>query len=201
VKAAAALGVALLAGCVLLQPDAGETQQVREIVGGAVSAARATPAEQRRQLVHAQAMYAAVPDDANRVRLAALLATLPPPWRDEVRAASLLEPLAARRSDTPMAQLAGMLAASVAERQRLARALRAAEARAQAAESRMAAAETSAAAAESSAAAAEARAAAAERREEAAAERAGTLQRQVEALKAIERGILEREERRRKQQR
>jgi hypothetical protein len=56
-------------------------------------------------------------------------------------------------------------------------------------------------AAESRAAAAESRAAAAERREEAAAERAGTLQSQVEALKAIERGILEREERRRKQQR
>ncbi|MEX2240381.1 MAG: hypothetical protein WD775_06775 [Burkholderiales bacterium] len=186
-KAAAALCAALLAGCALLRPDAGEALQVREIVGGAVNAARATPAEQRRQLVHAQQMYAAVPGDANRVRLAALLATLPPPWRDDARAASLLEPLAARRLETPVAQLAGMLAASVAERQRLARELRAAEARVEPAESR--------------AAAAELRAAAAERREEAAAERAGTLQRQVEALKAIERGILEREERRRKQQR
>jgi hypothetical protein len=180
VKAAAALCAALLAGCALLRPDAGEALQVREIVGGAVSAARATPAEQRRQLVHAQQMYAAVPDDANRVRLAALLATLPPPWRDEGRAASLLEPLAARRPDTPMVQLAGMLAASVAERQRLVRELRAAEARVEAAESRVAAAQ---------------------RREEAAVERAGMLQRQVDALKEIERGILEREERRRKQQR
>jgi len=186
-KAAAALCTALLAGCALLRPDAGEALQVREIVGGAVNAARAAPAEQRQQLVHAQQMYAAVPDDANRVRLAALLATLPPPWRDDARAASLLEPLAARRPETPVVQLAGMLAASVAERQRLTRELRAAEARVEPAESR--------------AAAAESRAAAAERREEAAAERAGTLQRQVEALKAIERGILEREERRRKQQR
>jgi hypothetical protein len=167
-KAAAVLSAILLSGCALLRPDAGETLQVREVVGAAASAARATPVEQRRQLTHAQQMYAAVPDDANRVRLAALLATLPPPWRDEARAASLLEPLAARRSDTPLAQLAGMLAASLAERQRLARELRVVEARTEAAESR--------------AAAAEARVAAAERREEAAAERAGVLQRQVDAL-------------------
>lgn len=172
-KLAAAACAALLSGCALLRPDAGEALQVREIVGGAVSAARATPAEQRRQLAHAQQMYATAPDDANRVRLAALLATLPSPWRDEARAASLLEPLAARGPGTPMAQLAGMLAANVAERQRLARELRAAEARVEAAESRVAA----------------------------AVERAGVLQRQVDALKEIERGILEREERRRKQQR
>jgi len=49
--------------------------------------------------------------------------------------------------------------------------------------------------------ASELRVEAALRREEAAAERANTLQRQVDALKAIERGILEREDRRRKQQR
>ncbi len=179
-KAAAVLAATLLAGCALLRPDAGEALQVREIVGGAVSAARATPAEQRRQLVHVQQLFAAVPDDANRVRLAVLHATLPPPWRDDARAASLLEPLAARRQETPVAQLAGMLAASVAERQRLARELHATQTRVEAAEARVAAAE---------------------RREEAAAERAGTLQRQVDALKAIERGILEREEKRRKQQR
>lgn len=179
-RVAAAVCAVLLAGCALLRPDAGEALRVREIVGDAVSAARAMPAEQRRQLVHAQQMFAAVPDDANRVRLAALLATLPPPWRDDARAASLLEPLAARRQETPVAQLAGMLASSVAERQRLARELHAAQARV----------ETT-----------EARAAAAEQREQAAAERAATLQRQVDALKAIERGILEREEKRRKQQR
>lgn len=179
--------VALLSGCALLQPEAGEPRQVREIVAGTVSAVRASPEEQRRQLAQAQQRYAAVPDDANRVRLAALLATLPPPWRDDARAASLLEPLALHRPDTPMVQLAGMLAASVAERRRLARELRAAEMRVEAAERR---AET-----------AEQRIEAALRREEAAAERAGTLQRQVDALKAIERGILEREERRRKQQR
>jgi len=193
-RVAALLCAALLAGCALLRPDAREVVQVREIVGAAVSAAHAPAAEQRRQLVHAEQTYAAVPDEVNRVRLAALLATLPAPWRDEARAASLLEPLATRRADTPVAQLAGMLAANVAERQRLARELRAAEARTSAAESR-------AAAAESRVAVAESRVAAAERREEAAAARAGVLQQQVDALKAIERGILEREDRRRKQQR
>ena len=161
-RPAAAMCAALLSGCALLQPDAGEALQVRDIVGAAVSGARATPEEQRRQLAHAQQMFAAVPDDSNRVRLAALLATLPPPWRDEARAASLLEPLAVRRPETPLAQLAGLLAAGAAERQKLTRDLRAAE-----------------------------------KREEGAEERAATLQKQVEALKSIERGILEREERRR----
>ncbi|MDH3320303.1 MAG: hypothetical protein OEO84_11535 [Betaproteobacteria bacterium] len=179
-KAAAAIFGALLAGCALLRPDAGEALQVRDILGGAVSAVRATPEEQRRRLVHAQQMYAAAPDDMNRLRLAAMLVTLPPPWRDDGRAASLLEPLATRRTDSPVAELASMLAASVAERQRLARELRAAMSRAEAAESQSEAAK---------------------RREEVAAERAGTLQRQLDALKAIERSILEREERHRNQRR
>lgn len=158
----AAVCAVLLSACAALRPDAGEAMQVRDIIGAAVSGARATPEEQRRQVAHAQQMFSAVPDDANRMRLAALLATLPAPWRDEVRAAALLEPLAARRPETPLTQLAGILAAGTAERQRLARDLRAAE-----------------------------------RREEAAEERAATLHQQVEALKSIERGILEREERRR----
>lgn len=161
-RAAAVLCAVLLSGCALLRPDAGEAMQIREIVGAAASGARATPEEQRRQLAHAQQMYAAVPDDANRLRLAALLSALPSPWRDDARVMTLLEPLASRRPDTPLTQLAGMLAANAAERQRLARDLRAAE-----------------------------------RREEAAEERAATLRQQLEALKSIERGILEREEKRR----
>lgn len=161
-RPATVLCVALLSGCALLQPDAGEALQVRDIVAAAASGARAAPEEQRRLLTHAQQMFAAVPDDGNRVRLAALLATLPAPLRDDARAVALLEPLAARRPETPLVQLAGVLAAGAAERQKLARDLRAAE-----------------------------------KREEAAEERATTLRQQVEALKSIERGILEREERRR----
>lgn len=152
----------LSAGCALLQPGAVESVQVSEIVGAAVAAARAAPEEQRRQLNHAQQMFAALQDDVSRARLAALLALLPAPLRDEARAVALLEPLAARKPETPLVQFAGLLALGTAERQKITRDLRAAE-----------------------------------RREEAAEERATTLRQQVEALKSIERGILEREERRR----
>jgi len=162
-RPAAGLLVFLLAGCAVLQPGAGESLQVSEIVSAAVSAARAAPEEQRQQLLHAQKMFAAVQDDVNRARLAALLATLPAPLRDEARAAALLEPLAAHRPETPLVQFAGLLAAGTAERQKLTRDLRATE-----------------------------------KRVEAAEERANTLRQQVDALKSIERGILEREERRRK---
>jgi hypothetical protein len=161
-RLAAGLIILLLAGCAVLRPGTGESVQVSEVVGAAVAASRAAPEEQRRQLNHAQQMFAAVQDDVNRVRLAALLATLPAPLRDDARAAALLEPLAARRPETPLVQFAGLLAAGAAERQRIARDLRAAE-----------------------------------KREEAAEERASTLRQQVDALKSIERGILEREERRR----
>lgn len=179
--------LALVTGCAALRPEAGEGAQVREIVGAAVGASRAAPEEQRRRLLQAQQMYAAAPGDANRVRLAAMLATVPPPLRDDARAASLLEPLAARRPESPLTQLARMLAASIAERQKLALDLRAAELRVQAAELRSQSADL--------------RAETAERREAAAVERAETLHRQVEALKSIERGILQREERRRNLQR
>ena len=166
----------LLAGCAALRPEADEALQVSDIVAAAVSAVRATPEEQRRQLNHAQQMFAAVQDDANRARLAALLATLPPPMRDDARAATLFEPLAARRPETPLVQFAAMAGAGAAERVRAARDLRAAERREEQAEER---------------------AKTLRQQAEQAEERANTLRQQVEALKSIERGILEREERRR----
>ena len=166
----------LLAGCTALRPEAGEALQVSDIVAAAVAAARAAPEEQRRQLNHAQQMFAAVQDDANRARLAALLATLPPPMRDDARAATLFEPLAARRPETPLVQFAAMAGAGAAERVRAARDLRAAERREEQAEER---------------------AKTLRQQAEQAEERANTLRQQVEALKSIERGILEREERRR----
>lgn len=182
-----ALIVVLLAGCAALRPEAGEALRVREIVGTTVRASSATPEEQRRSVAQARRDYAAVPDDTNRVRLATMLATLPPPWRDDAQAAALLEPLAAQPDGSPLAQLARMLAVSIAERQKLALELRAAELRTRAAELRVKEADV--------------RAEAAERREAASTERAVNLHRQLEALKAIERSILEREERRRKSQR
>ncbi len=172
----ALLMLLLLVGCTGLRPGAGEAVQMREVVGAAVTALRAATEEQRRQLNHAQQQFAAVQDDLNRVRLAALLATLPAPLRDDVRAAALLEPLAARRPETPLVQFAGLLAAGAAERQKLTRDLRATEKREEELTRDLRAAE---------------------RREEAADERASTLRQQMDALKSIERGILEREERRR----
>jgi hypothetical protein len=180
----------LLAGCATLRPDAGEALRVREIVDAAVTAARAAPAEQARRVTLAQRAFSAAPDDANRLGLAVLLATLAPPQRDEARAAVLLKPLATRQPETPFTQFARLLAVHVAESQKLALDLRAAELRARAAELRVQEAELRVQEAEL-------RVAAAERREQAATERADTLNRQVEALKSIERGILEREGRRR----
>lgn len=168
-RTAAALLAALLSGCAVLQPADSGMRQVREIIGDTLQAARTASDEQGRRLARAQQQHAAAPDDASRVRLGALLATLPPPWRDEERAATLLGPVAGRKPESPLTQFAGLLAAGVAERQRLARELRSAEERAESAA----------------------------RREESANERANTLHQQVEALKSIERGILEREERRR----
>lgn len=161
-RAARLLLLLLAAGCATPGPGSDESARVGEVLAAALAAARAAPEEQRRQLGHAQQMFAASQGDLHRVRLAALLATLPAPLRDDARAAALLEPLAARRPETPLVQFAGLLAAGAAERLKLTRDLRATE-----------------------------------KREEAAEERAATLQKQVEALKSIERGILEREERRR----
>lgn len=182
-RPAAGMLVLLLAGCAVLQPGAGESLQVSEIVGAAVSAVHAAPEEQRQQLLHAQKMFAAVQDDLNRARLAALLATLPAPLRDEPRAAALLEPLAARRPETPMVQFAALLAAGTAERQRITRDLRAAERREEVAEERGSALRQQADTLRQQA--------------DTLRQQADTLRQQLDALKSIERGILDREERRR----
>jgi hypothetical protein len=172
----ALLALLVLSGCALLRPEANEAMLVSDIVAETVSAARAAPEEQRRQLSHAQKMYGALQDDASRVRLAALYATLPPPLRDDARAATLFEPLAARRPETPLVQFSALAGAGAADRARAVREQRAAERRESEAEERAKASRAQA---------------------EQAEERANTLRQQVEALKSIERGILEREERRR----
>lgn len=172
-----------VAGCALLQPGGEPAAEMRKIVGETVSTAQVAPAEQRQRLADARRAYDAEPNDANAVRYAALLGTIAAPMRDEARAAAILAPIAARRPATPLTELAALLGAEISERQRLARELRTAEQRAQAATQRTEAAV--------------ARAEEAERREESANERAAKLQGQVEALKSIERSILQREERRR----
>ncbi len=147
----------LAAGCVAIGPEAQDAQRVSEIVAETVDAAQASAELRSKTLARARQAFAEQPDEANRLRLAALHATLPPPQRDDARAAALLEPLAAPSQPTALSRFAALLAAQVAERQRIARdnerAVRAGE-----------------------------------RREE-------TLRQQVEALKAIERDIIKREER------
>jgi len=182
--------VATSAGCALLQPESESARQVGEIVDQTVAATRATPEHQRALVAEAKRSYDAAPDEKNGVRYAALLATLPAPLRDEARAAAILGPIAAQQPGTGLRQFAALLSTSLAERRRLAQEARVAEQRAQAASQR-------AEAASQRAEAATTRAEAAERREESANERASKLQGQVDALKSIERSILQREERRR----
>ena len=169
---AAALAMTLLAGCSLLQPLQEQPAAVDEVVGEALSAARAPASEQKAALSRAQKAFTSDPSSINRLRLATLLAALPAPLRDDARAAELLEPLS--DAATPgVGRFSALLAAQVAERQRLAREL-----------DRVVRAERERARADAER----------DKREEA-------LREQLEALRSIERGILEREERLRRKPR
>jgi len=168
----AALAVcAALAGCATVQPAA-----VDAVVGEALGAARAPLAEQRALLARAQEAFTANTGELNRLRLATLLVVLPVPLRDDARAAELLEPLVSA-TEPGAGRFAALLAGQIAERQRLAR------------EVERLARERAAADREHAAADRER-----DKREEA-------LRQQLEALRAIERGILEREEKLRRRQR
>lgn len=168
--------LAALAGCAALDPAGGEMVAVDGVVAEAVNAARAPAAEQKAALGRAQQAFMKERSPLDRLRLATLLATLPAPLRDEARATELLEPIA-DASAAGFGRFAALLAAQLAERQRLARELerltreseRAARERQQADKER-------------------------DKREEA-------LKQQLEALRSIERGILEREDKLRRRQR
>ena len=165
--------LALLAGCASLEaPDLGRTASPDRVVGESIQSARAPAAEQKAALSRAQAAFVADGNALNRLRLGALLALLPPPLRDDARAAELLEPIADAGSPG-IGRTALILQQQVAERQRLTRELerieRAARERQQADRER-------------------------DKREEA-------LKQQLEALRSIERGIMEREEKLRRKPR
>jgi hypothetical protein len=143
------------------------------IMSEAVRLSRAPAGAQKAAVARAQQEFEADPGPLERVRLAALLATLPPPLRDDARAAELLEPVADPASPGA-GRFAAFLAAQIAERQRLLReAERLAKERASHDRERQSADKER------------------DKREEA-------LRQQLEALRAIERGILEREERMRR---
>ena len=162
--------VLALAGCAAVQPL---VNPVDGIVAEAVAAARAPAAEQQATLARAQQAGLAKPLD--RLRLATLLATLPAPLRDDARAAKLLEPIADAASPG-IGRFAALLAGQIGERQRVAQ------------EHERVTREATHAARERVAADKER-----DKREEA-------LKQQIEALRAIERGILEREEKLRRRQ-
>lgn len=174
--------VLLLAGCASLQPI---VNPVDAIVGEALAASRLPADEQSAVLSRAQEAGLASPVD--RLRLATLLATLPAPLRDDARALELLEPLA-DSATSGIGRFAALLAAQVTERQRAVRELERVTREADRAARERAAADKERAAADKERAAADKER---DKREEA-------LKQQLESLRAIERGILEREEKMRR---
>lgn len=170
------VGLAMLAGCAAIDPEAARLAAVDRTLAEAIHASRAPGGEQKGALSRAQAAFVAEATPINRLRLAALLTLLSPPLRDDARALELLEPLA-DASSAGSGRIAALLQQQALERQRLARevdrvgrdAERVGRERQQADRER-------------------------DKREEA-------LKAQLEALRGIERGILEREEQmRRKRQ-
>jgi len=171
----AALLVAALAGCAGFPPGA-EQAAIDTAAGEALHASRAPAGEQKAALARAQQSFVQDASVTNRLRLATLLATLPAPLRDDARAIELLEPIA-DAGGTGVKRFAALLAAQATERQRLQRELdRLVKERVAADKER------------------------AERDRE-RDKREEALKQQLDALRAIERGILEREDRLRRRQR
>jgi hypothetical protein len=158
---------AALAGCAALQPP---VDQVDGVLREAVHVARASAAEQKAALATAQQAFVAESSTLNRLRLATLLVTLPAPLRDDARASELLEPIA-DPAGSATGRFAAFLGTQLAERQRIAREVeRLSKERAVLERERQSVEKER------------------DKREEA-------LRQQLEALRAIERGILDREER------
>ncbi|HEU4440937.1 MAG TPA: hypothetical protein VFR83_02840 [Burkholderiales bacterium] len=157
--------VLFLAGCETFQPG---PAPLDAILAEAVAASRAPPAEQQAALARAQKAFGSGAP-ADRLRLATLLASLPPPLRDDARAAALLESISDAGA-SGLGRFAALLAAQVAERRRLLQELDKLRAEAERAGRERALSDKER-----------------DKREEA-------LKQQLEALRAIERGILEREE-------
>lgn len=171
-RVAAVLLLATAAACAAFDPAAEQAVAVDEIIGQALAAARGPSGEQKSTLARAQREFAKDPSDANRLRVATLLAVLPSPLRNDAKALELLEPLASATAPG-FGRYAAHLSAQVAEHQRLLREL---DQRAKAEKEREQADKER------------------DKREEA-------LRQQLEALRSIERGILEREDRLRRRQR
>jgi len=196
-RLATALVVVLVAGCAALRPGAEDAGVVSEIVAMAVDTLRSAPDLQRERLSTALDALTSRQDDAARLRAGILLATLPPPLRDDARAAALLQPIAARQPETPLAQFAGLFQARLAEREReraaeqLQEQLRSAEKQAETLRGEV---ETLRANERALAEREEALKRRGQVLQRGVAEREETVRRQVEALRESERTMAEREE-------
>ena len=156
-----------LAGCAELPPALQlPGDQVDAVIREAAHVARVPAAEQKTALAAAQQAFVNEASTPNRLRLATLLASLPVPLRDDARATELLEPLA-DPAGSATGRFAAFMTTQLAERQRVAREV-----------DRLAKERAALQSAEKER----------DKREEA-------LRQQLEALRAIERGILDREER------
>jgi DNA repair exonuclease SbcCD ATPase subunit len=195
---------ALLAGCALLEPGADRIVAVDGIIREAIAAARAPEPERKAALGRAQQSFERNPSGLNRLRLATLLAALPAPLRDEARAAALLEPLANAGAPGPE-RFAAFLAGELAERRRLAgeieRLARDAERAARERERLERERERLERERERLEREHETSERERERADKERDKREEALRQQLEALRAIERGILEREEKLRRRQR
>jgi hypothetical protein len=162
----------LLGGCALIEPQGSDA--VDRLVAESLSVSRAPAAEQKAALAGAQAAFGRDAGAANRLRLATLLAVLPAPLRDDARASELLEPLA-NPSSAGYGRFAALLASQLTDRQRLAR-----EHDRMTKESERDKRER-------------------ERADKERDKREEALRQQLEAMQSIERGILERQEKLRRQ--
>ncbi len=167
---AALLGAALLSACAgtpeTVQPPRELPVEARrelppdtravELIGYFATVTRAGAAEQKRELAQSTTAFARAPSAYLRVRLGGLYAQPAPGLRDDARALALLEPLVTGAvvppADRPVADLASLLHAQVAERQRM---------------------------------------------EKSETKKQDALREQIEAMKSIERSIMQREERQR----
>jgi hypothetical protein len=175
------VAILAIAGCAAF--PALEPSSVDAVVAEALGAARAPAAEQKLALGRAQQAFGQSATPINRLRLATFFAALPAPLRDDARAAELLEPLADGASPG-VGRFAALLSGQVAERQRLQREL-----------------ERSARESERMVKDREKLDRERERADKERDKREDVLRQQLEALRSIERGILEREDRLRKKQR
>ena len=171
-----ALLLAALAGCAAFQPGAEQAVAVDAIVGEALTVARAPAAEQKEALSRAQERFVRDPSLTNRLRLATLLAGLPAPLRDDARAAELLDPV--RDPNAPgVGRFAALLSAQLAEHQRLVREIERLSRERDRTDKEH------------------------ERSDKERDKREEGLRQQLEALRSIERSILERDDRLRRRQR